>query len=83
MKDNKEPLKQRKRRRYAVLDVDRGIEPGARRSLHRRDMSRQERLRQLSDNQRRRLAAETTHEREECRRQLSLHQQCRTATETT
>ena len=37
VKDSNEPLKRRKRRRYAVLDADRGIEPGARRSLHRRD----------------------------------------------
>ena len=28
VKEGNEPLKQRKRRRFAVLDADRGIEPG-------------------------------------------------------
>ena len=77
VRDNNEPLKQRKRR-YAVLHTDRGTEPGTRRILHRR----KEHLRQFSDNTRCRLAAETSQESQEHLRQLSDNQQCRFAAET-
>ena len=66
MKDSNKPFKRRKRRRYATVDADRGIELGARCSLHGRDRTtvqpaaqvgsqdytgeREEHLRQLFDN---------------------------------